>query len=168
MLLRDDAKTNSDVLLPISELGLIQIINCIDIIHDDRQIPEKELPVAKFGRDSVLPACWHPSSIIHALGNVSKTEEMEIDAKTQIIYLFGAIRLIFFGLEVGITQFTQDIILTEGEIRPKEGYDLSDLYQYIHFDGVQRLNRHSGKKQVHHAIRAWICIRDQALYICDG
>ena len=129
--------------------------------------PEKELPVAKFGRDSVLPTCWYPSSIIHALGNVSKTEEMEIDAKTQIIYLFGAIRLIFFGWRWESLNLHKALFWQK--VRSGQKKDMTYLISTNIFIltvsggwiGTQAKNRC-------HAIRAWICIRDQALYICDG
>lgn len=118
----------------------------IDIIHDDRQIPEKNLPIAKLGRDSVLPTCWHPSSIIHALGNIGKSRrngDWRQDPNHLLIWWYP---LNIFWVGGGNHSITQGIILAEGEIKPKEGYDLSDLYQYIQFDGTQWLDRHSGKK----------------------
>ncbi|MFA0813392.1 DUF6710 family protein [Microbulbifer epialgicus] len=116
----------------------------IDFLLDGRRINKGLLPTAKLGRDIVLPTCWHPFSIIHMLGKIGEGRKCGMwsqDPNHSIHYWYP---LNIFWVAGGNHSITQGILLAEGEVKASEGYNLSDLYKYVFFNGDSWIDADSG------------------------
>lgn len=104
------------------------------------------LPIAKLGRDIVLPTCWHPSSIVNLLGRIGeerKGSAWSQDGNHKLIYWYP---LNIFWVTGGNHSITQGIVLAEGSVTTNEGYDISIIYPHVKFDGTYWLDCHSGAR----------------------
>lgn len=111
----------------------------------ENQIEKEDLPVAKLGRDIVLPSGWSPSSIMNSLGRIGegrKSGPWEQDSNHQLHYWYP---LNIFWVGGGNHSITVGIILSEGVIKSAEGYDLTKLYEHVYFNGQCWIDTHGGK-----------------------
>lgn len=111
----------------------------------DNRIDNERLPVAKLGSDIVLPSGWSPASIMNSLGKIGDGRPLGTwvqDANHQLHFWYP---LNLFWVGGGNHSITVGIILSEGTIKPVEGYDLSKLYKYVNFDGQNWRDSHTGK-----------------------
>jgi len=109
--------------------------NFIEFVLEHR-IEKELLPAAKLGRDNVLPTSWHPSSMLNSIGQIGEGRKYGSwiqDSNHKLTYM-SPINLYF--VNGGNHSIAVGILLTEGAVIPQEGYDLTELYAHVIFDGV--------------------------------
>lgn len=117
----------------------------IELAHCNR-FEKNCLPIAKLGRDIVLPTCWSHTSMMK-LGSIGEGRNRKDSSWTQDINhkLHYWYPMNIFWVDGGNHSITQGILIAEGMVTAIEGYDLSELYSYVRFDGEYWVDSVSGE-----------------------
>lgn len=110
------------------------------------EMDKNGLPVAKLGRDNVLPTSWHPSSILNSIGLIGEGRKYGCwtqDSNHKLTFMYP---LNIYWVDGGNHSITVGILLAEGHISPNVGYDLSELYPHVIFNGDFWLDAKTGEK----------------------
>lgn len=112
----------------------------------EHEMDKKILPLAKLGRDNLLPTSWHPSSIVDSIGQIGegrKYGSWTKDSNHKLTFMYP---LNIYWVDGGNHSITVGIILAEGYILPSVGYNLSALYPHVFFDGERWVDTKTGEK----------------------
>lgn len=117
-----------------------------EFITDNRQLQKEKLPLAKLGQDIILPTCWSPHSIRNLLGKVGLNRKLGSWVQDPNHSLTWCYPMNIFWVNGGNHSITQGIVIAQGELKPVDGFDLSDMYNFIKFDGDEWIDIKSGSK----------------------
>lgn len=126
--------------LPTKDEGMV------DYLWNTCRLPDETLPTARLGSDIVLPTCWHPSSIMDLIGRFGEHRgqmSWKQDFNHKIVWWYP---LNIYWVHGGNHSIAQGILNAEGQIKPKEGYDLSSFYDVVKFDGENWIDTTSGAR----------------------